>query len=137
MIPNLFGLGDPTKDEIALAADSLLKLGVNLTPSVIRDYFLLLPDKAWKDAGLALLDRGVNPQIVAAGLQLAQAKVRIPWSTVGGALTVASAALSAYHGYRRNQSIGWGLWWFIMGTLFPIVVPVLAVSQGFGQPKPE
>jgi hypothetical protein len=50
-----------------------------------------------------------------------------------GVVSTASMAASAYHGYRRNNSIGWALWWGLMGALFPILVPVLAVAQGFGK----
>ena len=69
-----------------------------------------------------ILDRRLSP-------------ARIPWSAITGTLTVASAALSAYHGGKRNQSIGWGVWWFMMGLLFPIVTPVIGIAQGFGRPK--
>lgn len=46
-----------------------------------------------------------------------------------------SMAASAYHGYRRNQSIGWALWWGLMGSVFPILVPTIAIAEGFGKPK--
>lgn len=49
--------------------------------------------------------------------------------------STASAALSGYHGYRRNESIGWGIWWFVAGGTLPVLVPVLAVAQGFGKRK--
>jgi hypothetical protein len=52
-----------------------------------------------------------------------------------GVASTASAAASAYHGYRRNDSLGWGLWWFLMGALFPIVTPVIALAQGYGKPR--
>lgn len=56
-------------------------------------------------------------------------------STIYGVLTLASAAASGFHGYRRNQSIGWGLAWFVLGGIFPVVTPVIALAQGFGKPK--
>ena len=46
-----------------------------------------------------------------------------------------SAAVSAFHGYRRNQSIGWALAWAVAGGLLPVFVPVIALAQGFGKPK--
>lgn len=64
---------------------------------------------------------------------------------VGGSLTgalgklnyvVASAAsiALAYHGYKRNNSVGWAIGWAIMGSMFwPIAVPI-ALAQGFGKP---
>ncbi len=49
------------------------------------------------------------------------------------ALAAASSAASLYHGYRRNNSWGWGAWWFVMGAMFPIVTPTVAFAQGFGK----
>lgn len=49
-------------------------------------------------------------------------------------VSVASAALSAYHGYRRNESVGWAILWGIMGGLAPVITPAIAVAQGFGKP---
>lgn len=48
-------------------------------------------------------------------------------------VSTASMAASAYHGYRRNDSVGWAVWWGFMGGLFPILVPTIAVAQGFGE----
>lgn len=69
-----------------------------------------------------------------------------PWSVARGeglfalpvwlktTLILGSAALSAFHGTRRNGgSIFWGLTWFSLGAVFPVVTPVVAVAQGFGQ----
>jgi hypothetical protein len=47
----------------------------------------------------------------------------------------ASMAASAFHGYRRNESVGWALWWGFAGAVAPIITPVIAVAQGFGKPK--
>jgi len=53
----------------------------------------------------------------------------------GAVLVLASAALSAYHGYRRDRkpmsAVGWGF----MGALFPVITPVVAIAQGFGKPR--
>lgn len=41
----------------------------------------------------------------------------------------------AYHGYRRNNSIGWALVWGVFGSMvWPVTVPV-AIAQGFGKRK--
>lgn len=41
----------------------------------------------------------------------------------------------AYHGYKRNNSVGWGIGWAILGGLFwPIAIPIM-VAQGFGERK--
>lgn len=49
-------------------------------------------------------------------------------------VSLASAAASGYHGYKRNQSVGWAVGWFVLGGMFPIVTPVIAVAQGFAKP---
>ena len=48
----------------------------------------------------------------------------------------ASVAASAYHGYKRNQSVGWALVWGFFGGLAPVVTPAIALAQGFGKRKP-
>lgn len=48
-------------------------------------------------------------------------------------VSTASMAASAYHGYRRNQSVGWALWWGFLGAVFPVITPTIAVAQGFGE----
>ena len=51
------------------------------------------------------------------------------------ALSVASAVVSGYHGIKRhNGSVWWGLLWFGLGGIFPVVTPVIAVAQGFSKP---
>lgn len=51
------------------------------------------------------------------------------------AASLASAGAGAYHGYKRNQSIGWAVVWALCGGLFPIIVPAIALAQGFGTRK--
>ena len=40
----------------------------------------------------------------------------------------------AYHGYKRNDSVVWGLVWLLSGALWPIMLPV-ALVQGFAKPE--
>lgn len=56
---------------------------------------------------------------------------KIAWGVLG----TASMAAGAYHGYKRNQSIGWAIWWGFWGGVMPVFVPIVAVAQGFGKPK--
>lgn len=67
-----------------------------------------------------------GPSVVADVRQSAMAPV---WGVLG----VVSSGLSAYHGYRRNQSIPWALVWAVMGGALPVVTPAIAFAQGFGQ----
>jgi len=53
----------------------------------------------------------------------------------GWGLSTISAAVSAYHGYKRNRGdLGWTLAWFLGGAMLPVVVPVIAFTQGFARP---
>lgn len=54
---------------------------------------------------------------------------------LGMALSTAGMAAGLYHGYRRNQSLGWSLVWGVLGAAVPIPTTVIAVAQGFGQPR--
>jgi hypothetical protein len=55
---------------------------------------------------------------------------------LGTALSIASTAAVialAYHGYKRNESVGWAVVWAVVGGAFwPIAVPI-AVAQGYGE----
>jgi hypothetical protein len=53
--------------------------------------------------------------------------------TIWGLLSTASMAASAYHGYKRNNSVGWALGWGALGALFPVITPTVALAQGFGK----
>lgn len=53
-------------------------------------------------------------------------------------LWLGSGAISAYHGYKRNNdSLGWGLGWGLMGLVFPILSPTLAIAEGYAEPLRE
>jgi hypothetical protein len=49
-------------------------------------------------------------------------------------VSAASAFASAYHGYKRHESIGWAVAWGLLGGLFPVITPAVALAQGYGQP---
>jgi hypothetical protein len=53
------------------------------------------------------------------------------WAVV----SAASAGASAYHGYKRNDSVGWAIVWGLLGGAFPVITPAIALAQGFGKPK--
>lgn len=55
--------------------------------------------------------------------------------TIGYVGSLAGTGLGAYHGYKRNDdSIGWGVGWALLGTFWPITLPIM-FAQGFGEPK--
>jgi hypothetical protein len=51
------------------------------------------------------------------------------------AIPIAGTGLGAYHGYRRNKSVGWAIGWGVMGSMFPILTVAIALAQGFAKPK--
>lgn len=54
---------------------------------------------------------------------------------VWAAISMLSGVTSLYHGYKRNNSLGWGLGWYALGVMFPLVTPTVAFAQGFGKRK--
>lgn len=90
-------------------------------------------------AAKLLVTGGADATAVAAAHQAAQnvylRLITNQNSVAGNALSLVSAAASAFHGYRRNQSIGWAVWWFFMGSIFPVFTPVIAIAQGYGKRK--
>jgi hypothetical protein len=68
-----------------------------------------------------------NPQAV--GLSMPE------MSPTRQAIGAAGAAAGAYHGYKRNNSIGWAIGWALLGGLFPIITVPVSLAQGFGKRK--
>jgi hypothetical protein len=56
---------------------------------------------------------------------------KLIWATAG----LAGTAIGAYHGYKRNDSVGWAIVWALLGGLAPIIVIPVAFAQGIGDPK--
>jgi hypothetical protein len=58
-------------------------------------------------------------------------------STMWQIVRLGAIGLAAFHGYRRNTSIGWAIGWAVAAGVSPptssIVVVALAFSQGFGK----
>lgn len=48
-------------------------------------------------------------------------------------LSIVGAIAGAWHGTKRNGSVLWGVVWGAAGGAFPIVVPTIAIAQGFGK----
>jgi hypothetical protein len=59
----------------------------------------------------------------------------------GGAITtilkgigVLSLPLLAYHGYKRNNSVGWAIAWALGSIVWPVTLPI-AFAQGFAKTR--
>lgn len=55
-----------------------------------------------------------------------------PDTSFWGLVRLGVITLAAYHGYRRNSSIGWAVAWAFMAGIAPPVVIGVAFAQGFG-----
>jgi hypothetical protein len=77
---------------------------------------------------------GPLPELVDVGQPVSEGDPRW-WRMVWGTLATASFAASVYHGYKRNDSVGWAIGWGVLGALFPVITPTIAVAQGFAKPK--
>jgi hypothetical protein len=134
----LYGLG--ASPDPATAISGFLSTTPTPTSAQIGDFLKLFAEPARSEIAQGLIAAGVDATKVTSASQFLKASGAITKRTVYGLLTVASAAASGYHGIKRNHgSIGWGLWWFVMGGLFPIITPVIAIarSPGFAKPKPR
>lgn len=49
------------------------------------------------------------------------------------ALGAAGTILGAYHGYKRNNSVGWAIGWALLGGAFPFITIPVSLAQGFGK----
>lgn len=49
--------------------------------------------------------------------------------------SLAGGALGVYHGYKRNDSVGWALGWGFFGSLVPLIAVPLMFGQGLGKEK--
>lgn len=52
----------------------------------------------------------------------------LAWTGVG---------VSAYHGYKRNDSVAWAIAWGLSGGYFPFITVPVALAQGYGERRVE
>jgi len=48
-------------------------------------------------------------------------------------LSIVGMVSGAYHGYKRNDSIGWAIGWGLLGGAFPFITIPVSLAQGFGK----
>lgn len=132
MGPTLLGFSDAGLDA---EIDGFLLRSPNPDSTAVVDFLRMYGKDRREGVARALIAKGVPATSVSNALTwLARADKFNP-ATFWGALTLASGAASAYHGYKRNQSVGWAVGWFLLGTIFPIITPTIALAQGFGKRK--
>ncbi len=140
MYQGLGGLGaltDTIKDQLAQQLLTQSQIGTQLD---LTAAFNLIPVADRQDVALRAIAKGANANLInnalgESGVSVAFFDTVSPTAKIiGGVLATASMAASAYHGYKRNQSVGWAIWWGLMGGLFPVITPVIAVAEGYGKP---
>jgi hypothetical protein len=50
-------------------------------------------------------------------------------------LSFVGSATGAYHGYKRNRSVGWAVGWFFFGGIAPVLSIPISLAQGYGKPR--
>lgn len=50
-------------------------------------------------------------------------------------LSAAGTAIGAYHGWKRDESVGWAIGWALLGGIAPFIVIPVALAQGIGKKK--
>jgi len=81
--------------------------------------------------GVGALGQAVDSSPLTLSIRPTGALIGAWWS-----LSTVSGLLSAYHGYKRNGgNLAWTLAWFLAGSAFPVVVPVVAFTQGYAKPE--
>jgi len=117
--------------------DGFLLRSPKPTSGDVASFLKLYSGTERTEAAQALIARGVSASTISAALNFLNTSGGLTRNAVLGILSTASAAVSGYHGFKRNNgSLGWGLWWFIMGGLFPVFTPIVAIARSPGFAKP-
>lgn len=74
-------------------------------------------------------DEPLQPQVVQSTEGSVKRALTIAYAVAG----VAGTAIGAYHGYKRNDSVGWAIAWAFLGGLAPVIVIPVAYAQGIGK----
>lgn len=86
-------------------------------------------------APMSSFGRIARPRLHPAALQGGLGELPGISKSLYGFLSLASSAVSTYHGYKRNDSVGWAIAWGLLGAAFPVITPAVAVAQGLGKRK--
>lgn len=101
----------------------------------VSTFLQLYTGEKRNEAARRLIAHGVPTSAISNALSWLDTAGKLTSSQIKGGLTIAAAAANAYHGYRRNNSIVWGVVWFACGTIFPIFTSAIALAQGFAKEK--
>jgi hypothetical protein len=81
--------------------------------------------------GVSALGQAIDSSPLTISVRPTGALIGAWWS-----LSTVSGLLSAYHGFKRNDgNLAWALAWFLAGSALPVIVPVIAFTQGYAKPE--
>ena len=141
----LSGLGSqlaetPVTPQMQKEIDGFLLSSPHPTSADVAAFLKLYSGGARDSVAMSLVAHGVSPATITSAttfLNTSSGAGGLTKNSIWGMLALASAGACAYHGIKRNNgSIGWGAWWFLMGTIFPVVAPIIAVARKPGFAKP-
>lgn len=137
----MFGaLTEDDKNKLAEQVKNAANSGADVQPILAA----ITDAQERSDVAVKAIALGGDATRINAALQNIQSEAQIktlfkplptPFRIAWGIASTASFAASVYHGYKRNDSVGWAIWWGLMGALFPIITPTIALAQGFAKPK--
>jgi hypothetical protein len=142
-VPGFGALGTLTEDDKNKLAERVKNASTAFFGSDVRSILAAIPDAADRsDVAVKAISLGgdatsINNALasVTSSIEFKKAfNVPLPLRIFWVAAAIASTGAGVYHGYKRNNSIGWALWWGLMGAIAPIVTPAIAFAQGFGKP---
>lgn len=81
------------------------------------------------------LPRGTISQVIPDYMAVPKATAGVTDVVYSQPVRLVSMAAMAYHGYKRNRSVGWAIAWALLGSAFPLIAPAVAVAQGYGKRK--
>jgi hypothetical protein len=116
--------------------DGFLLQSPKPSSSDVANFLKLYSGEARNVAAQALIARGIVASTLTA-LTFLNTSGGLSRNSIWGLLSLASAGACAYHGVKRNNgSIGWGVWWMLMGGIFPVFAPIVAIARKPGFAKP-
>lgn len=96
--------------------------------------FLLKPAIVHRSRALAHMNPAGQAETPTTTTTSAQQLPPIELTPFQIALSTVGMGVAAFHGYRRNNSVGWAIVWGLLGAVFPVITNVIAFAEGYAKP---
>lgn len=131
------GLAETVSPTLQKEIDGFLLQSPKPSSADVANFLKLYSGEARNVAAQALIARGISTATIASALTFLNTSGGLSKNAIWGVLSLASAGACAYHGVKRhNGSIMWGAWWMLMGGIFPVFAPIVAIARKPGFAKP-